>query len=163
MKRMLVVFGTRPEAIKTPPMVFALRKHRGFDLRACVPAQHRQMLDQVLELFGIQPDLGFDLVRAGQSPAPVTSGSLEGIGTVDDESAPDLALVHGATTTIVGASLAAFYRRFRSGTWRRACARDESRHAAPRSGFEMLVQYKKGIGADRDVEGGWVLTGVLRF
>lgn len=111
MKRVLVVFGTRPEAIKMAPVVFALRERTGFEVGVCVTAQHRQMLDQVLELFAIEPDFDLNLMRAGQSLTAITSGILEGLGTVYDEYQPDIVLVHGDTTTTLGATLAAFYRR----------------------------------------------------
>ncbi|HTH77084.1 MAG TPA: UDP-N-acetylglucosamine 2-epimerase (non-hydrolyzing) [Trinickia sp.] len=110
MKKVLTVFGTRPEAIKMAPLVKALAEEDGIDAKVCVTAQHRQMLDQVLELFGITPDFDLDLMREGQTLGDLTSGILQSIGTVYDEWQPDAVLVHGDTTTTLAASLAAFYR-----------------------------------------------------
>ena len=105
------VFGTRPEAIKMAPVVLALREDPDLDLRVCVTAQHRQMLDQVLELFGIVPDVDLDLMRPGQTLADITSRVLQGLGPVFEQMNPALVLVHGDTTTTMAASLAAFYAR----------------------------------------------------
>lgn len=110
MKKVLTVFGTRPEAIKMAPLVKALAEDDGVDAKVCVTAQHRQMLDQVLELFGIAPDFDLDLMREGQTLGDLTSGILQSIGKVYDEWQPDAVLVHGDTTTTLAASLAAFYR-----------------------------------------------------
>src|SRR5262245_50838831 len=99
MKKVLTVFGTRPEAIKMAPVVHALRAHRGLESRVCVTAQHRQMLDQVLKLFGIAPDFDLDVMRAGQSLTSITTGILTGINDVFDRFTPDAVLVHGDTTT----------------------------------------------------------------
>ncbi len=111
MRKILVVFGTRPEAIKMAPVVFALEDRPEFDVAVCVTAQHREMLDQVLELFGIVPEFDLNLMSAGQSLTSITTRILEGMGTVFDAFAPDAVLVHGDTTTTLAASLAAFYRR----------------------------------------------------
>lgn len=108
--KVLTVFGTRPEAIKMAPLVHVLARRKGFDARVCVTAQHRQMLDQVLELFDIVPDFDLDLMREGQTLGDLTSGILQSIGTVYDRWQPDAVLVHGDTTTTLAASLAAFYR-----------------------------------------------------
>ncbi|MEB3187440.1 MAG: UDP-N-acetylglucosamine 2-epimerase (non-hydrolyzing) [bacterium] len=105
------VFGTRPEAIKMAPVVLALREDPDFDLKVCVTAQHRQMLDQVLDLFGIVPDADLDLMRPGQTLADITSRVLQGLGPVFEVMKPSLVLVHGDTTTTMAASLAAFYGR----------------------------------------------------
>ena len=112
MKHALVVFGTRPEAIKMAPVVAALRA-RGDALRTtvCVTAQHREMLDQVLSLFGIVPEVDLDLMKADQSLADLTAAVLRSVDDVLRERQPDVVLVHGDTTTALGASLAAFYRR----------------------------------------------------
>ena len=111
MKKILIVFGTRPEAIKMAPLVHALRGCDKFETRVCVTAQHRQMLDQVLHLFGIVPDFDLDLMRAGQSLDDITVKILGGMGRVFDEFRPDAVLVHGDTTTTLATSLAAFYRK----------------------------------------------------
>lgn len=110
MKKILTVFGTRPEAIKMAPLVKALADEEGIDAKVCVTAQHRQMLDQVLDLFEIVPDFDLDLMREGQTLGDLTSGILQSIGTVYDKWQPDAVLVHGDTTTTLAASLGAFYR-----------------------------------------------------
>lgn len=110
MKRILTVFGTRPEAIKMAPLVRALALHPDVESKVCVTAQHRQMLDQVLSLFEIEPDFDLDLMRKNQTLTDLTSGILQGIDSVYQEWQPDTVLVHGDTTTTLAASLAAFYR-----------------------------------------------------
>ena len=110
-KTVLAVFGTRPEAIKMAPVVKELARSPRLRVRICVTAQHRQMLDQVLELFGIAPDHDLNLMKPNQTLDAVTAGVLSGIGGVLDEERPDLVLVHGDTTTTLAASLATFYRR----------------------------------------------------
>ena len=111
-KKILTIFGTRPEAVKMAPVVQALGERQArFECRVCVTAQHRQMLDQVLELFAIKPDFDLDLMLPGQSLAGLTSSALQGIDRVLAEYAPDLVLVHGDTATTLAASLAAYYRR----------------------------------------------------
>lgn len=107
--RVLSVFGTRPEAIKMAPLVLALAKSEGFDSRVCVTAQHRQMLDQVLDLFGITPDHDLDIMQQGQDLFDVTARSLLGLRDVLRSDRPDLVLVQGDTTTCFTAALAAFY------------------------------------------------------
>lgn len=109
MKRVLVVFGTRPEAIKMAPVVEALQRENQFETKVCVTAQHREMLDQVLALFRIVPDFDLDLMRAGQDLTDVTTGVLAGLRGIMRQWTPDLVLVHGDTTTTFTASLAAFY------------------------------------------------------
>ena len=109
-RKILLVFGTRPEAIKMAPVVRELRKYpEQFQVRVCVTAQHREMLDQVLEIFGIETDHDLDLMRPGQDLYEVTAGVLLGMRGVIAEARPDLVLVHGDTTTTMAASLAAFY------------------------------------------------------
>ena len=102
--KVLTVFGTRPEAIKMAPVAKALAAATDIEARVCVTAQHRGMLDQVLQLFGIVPDHDLDLMRPGQDLTGVTCGVLEGYR-------PDLVLVHGDTTTTLATSLAAYYAR----------------------------------------------------
>jgi UDP-N-acetylglucosamine 2-epimerase (non-hydrolysing) len=107
-----VVFGTRPEAIKLAPVVARLRELcPAVSTELCVTAQHRQMLDQVLELFAIVPDYDLNLMREGQSLVDVTNGVMAGVHEVIRQSSPDLVIVHGDTTTTFAASLAAFYQR----------------------------------------------------
>lgn len=109
--KVLLVFGTRPEAIKMAPVVKALQADPGIDARVCVTAQHREMLDQVLNLFEISPDYDLDLMKPGQGLFEVTTGALLGLKDVLTDAAPDLVLVHGDTTTTLAASLASYYHR----------------------------------------------------
>lgn len=114
-KKVLLVFGTRPEAIKMAPLVKVLQANPAFDARVCVTAQHRQMLDQVLELFDIQPGFDLNLMKPGQDLTDITTGVLQGLKTVFAQWMPDVVLVHGDTSTTFGASLAAFYQRISVG------------------------------------------------
>jgi len=107
--RVMTVFGTRPEAIKMAPVVLGLSRQVGIDSKVCVTAQHREMLDQVLELFRIRPDYDLDLMQNGQDLFDVTSRSLLGLRDVFRKEKPDVVLVHGDTTTCFTAALAAFY------------------------------------------------------
>ena len=109
--KVLSVFGTRPEAIKMAPVVVALRSDQRIESRVCVTAQHRSMLDQVLELFKITPQYDLDLMRPGQTLGGITTAVLTGMERVFEDFQPDLILVHGDTTTTLSASLAAFYRQ----------------------------------------------------
>jgi UDP-N-acetylglucosamine 2-epimerase (non-hydrolysing) len=109
MKKILLVFGTRPEAIKMAPLVKALQKESIFETKVCVTAQHREMLDQVLEIFEIVPDYDLDIMKSGQDLYDVTSNVLFGLKNVLTDFTPDLVLVHGDTTTSSASALAAFY------------------------------------------------------
>jgi UDP-N-acetylglucosamine 2-epimerase (non-hydrolysing) len=114
--RVLSVFGTRPEAIKMAPLVKELAKYpQEIDSKVAVTAQHREMLDQVLELFQIIPDYDLDIMEQKQTLTQITTRALEGLGKVYQEAEPDLVLVHGDTTTTFVASLAAFYRQIKVG------------------------------------------------
>lgn len=115
MKKILTVFGTRPEAIKMAPLVHALAEDDRFDARVCVTAQHREMLDQVLELFEIVPDYDLDIMKAGQELDDVTTEILNGTKLVLKDFKPDLILVHGDTATTFAASLAAYYQQIKVG------------------------------------------------
>lgn len=116
MKKVLFIFGTRPEAIKMAPVIKELQKHPShFAVSVCVTAQHRQMLDQVLELFEIVPDFDLDIMKPGQSLTDVTCNVLQGLAPVLEKSKPDLVLVHGDTTTTMAASLAAYYQKIAVG------------------------------------------------
>jgi UDP-N-acetylglucosamine 2-epimerase len=110
-KRVLTVFGTRPEAIKMAPIVRRLGAAYGVESKVCVTAQHRQMLDQVLDLFSIRPDYDLDLMRDGQNLTYVTTAVLEGLVDVYRDARPDWVVVQGDTTTTFAASLAAFYAK----------------------------------------------------
>ncbi|WAH51082.1 UDP-N-acetylglucosamine 2-epimerase (non-hydrolyzing) [Pseudescherichia vulneris] len=109
--KVLTVFGTRPEAIKMAPLVHALAKDPYFDAKVCVTAQHREMLDQVLNLFSIVPDYDLDIMQPGQGLTEITCRILEGLKPILESFKPDVVLVHGDTTTTIAASLAAFYQR----------------------------------------------------
>lgn len=109
--RTLTVFGTRPEAIKLAPVVLALNQTAGVENVTCVTAQHRQMLDQVLNTFEIVPDHDLNIMRPGQDLSHVTTSVLEGVGGVIDRVKPDWVIVQGDTTTAFAAALAAFYRK----------------------------------------------------
>ncbi|ENB4712739.1 UDP-N-acetylglucosamine 2-epimerase (non-hydrolyzing) [Yersinia enterocolitica] len=109
--KVLTVFGTRPEAIKMAPLVHALAQDEAFESRVCVTAQHREMLDQVLRLFEIQPDYDLNIMKPGQGLTEITCRILEGLKPVLAEFKPDVILVHGDTTTTLSTSLAAFYHR----------------------------------------------------
>lgn len=109
--KILVVFGTRPEAIKMAPVVKALLAEPKIETRVCVTAQHREMLDQVLSLFEIEPDFDLDLMKPGQGLHEITSGALLGLKDVLAKMKPDLVLVHGDTTTTFASSLAAYYEQ----------------------------------------------------
>ena len=111
MKKILLVFGTRPEAIKMAPLVKTLQAHKAFEVKVCVTAQHRHMLDQVLQLFDMQPDFDLNLMRPVQDLSDITSGVLLGLKPVLTQWRPDAVLVHGDTSTSFAASLAAFYQR----------------------------------------------------
>ena len=109
--KVMSVFGTRPEAIKMAPVVKALQAADEIESIVAATAQHREMLDQVLELFAIKPDFDLDLMKPGQDLTGITCGVLQGIGAVLEEQKPDLVLVHGDTTTTLAASLAAYYQK----------------------------------------------------
>jgi UDP-N-acetylglucosamine 2-epimerase (non-hydrolysing) len=111
MKKVIAIFGTRPEAIKMAPVITELKKSRDLDLRVCVTAQHRGILDQVLALFAITPDYDLDLMLPNQTLDQLTAKLLIGVGQVLDLEKPDLVLVHGDTSTTLASSLAAFYRK----------------------------------------------------
>lgn len=110
MKKIAVIFGTRPEAIKMAPLIQELKKHpNNFITKVCVTAQHRQMLDQVLSFFEIKPDFDLNLMRPGQNLYQLTADVIVGLKPVLEEFKPDVVLVHGDTTTSTAAALAAFY------------------------------------------------------
>ena len=112
MKKILLVFGTRPEAIKMAPLVHEFKKYpTDFQTIVCVTGQHREMLDQVLELFQIVPDYDLNIMKQGQDLYDVTARVLVGMRDVLKEAQPDVVLVHGDTTTSTAAALAAFYQQ----------------------------------------------------
>lgn len=112
MKKLLFVFGTRPEAIKMAPLVLAFQRHKeAFHAQVCVTGQHREMLDQVLSIFDIHPDFDLNIMKPGQDLYDVTCAVLTGMRNVLEQSKPDYVLVHGDTTTSVAAALASFYKQ----------------------------------------------------
>lgn len=115
MKKILMVFGTRPEAIKMAPVYHALKKTIGLDVRVAVTAQHREMLDLVLKLFSIEPDYDLNIMKPGQGLTGITGAVLDGLEPILQQFAPDLVLVHGDTTTTLSASLAAYYKQITVG------------------------------------------------
>ena len=109
-KKVMLVFGTRPEAIKMCPLVNELQKHmKEFETIVCVTGQHREMLDQVLKIFEVTPDYDLNIMKQGQDLTDVTARVLTGMRDVFKECRPDVVLVHGDTTTSTAAALAAFY------------------------------------------------------
>jgi len=115
-KKVLLVFGTRPEAIKMAPLVKEFQKSTNdFETKVCVTAQHREMLDQVLDLFEIVPDYDLNLMKPGQDLYDITSNVLLGMKEVLSDFKPDIVLVHGDTTTTSAASLSAFYQQIKIG------------------------------------------------
>lgn len=111
MIKVMSIFGTRPEAIKMAPLVKELEKRKEIESVVCVTAQHRQMLDQVLETFDIKPDYDLNIMKQGQTLAEVTTRALIGLESVIKEVKPDIVLVHGDTTTTFAGALAAFYNQ----------------------------------------------------
>lgn len=109
--KVLSVFGTRPEAIKMCPLVLELQKTEGIESIVCVTGQHRQMLDQVLDVFGIHPEYDLNIMKARQTLASITTAVVEGLGEVIDQCHPAIVLVHGDTTTSFAAALGAFYKQ----------------------------------------------------
>ena len=109
MKKIMTIFGTRPEAIKMAPLVLEMKKDESIEPIVVVTAQHREMLDQVLETFNITPDYDLNIMKAGQTLSEVTGRVLNGLESVIKEVKPDMILVHGDTTTTFAGSLAAFY------------------------------------------------------
>ena len=111
MIKVLSIFGTRPEAIKMAPLVKELEKRKEIESIVCVTAQHREMLDQVLETFDIKPDYDLNIMKSGQTLGDITTRALTGLEKVIKECKPDIVLVHGDTTTTFAGALAAFYNQ----------------------------------------------------
>ena len=111
MKKVILVFGTRPEAIKMAPLVKKFQENTDFQTIVCVTAQHREMLDQVLDIFEIKPDYDLNIMKQGQDLYDITSRVMLGLRDVLNEANPDIVLVHGDTTTSMAAALAAFYKQ----------------------------------------------------
>lgn len=115
MKKILLVFGTRPEAIKMAPLIKAFQKESSIITKVCITAQHREMLDQVLEIFDIKPDYDLNLMKPGQDLYDITSNVLLEMKKVFNKFTPDIVFVHGDTTTTSVTSLAAFYQKIKIG------------------------------------------------
>lgn len=113
--KVMSVFGTRPEAIKMAPLVKELMKNEHIESIVCVTAQHREMLDQVLEIFDLKPNYDLNIMRERQTLSGITTRALEGLGEVMSEAKPDLVLVHGDTTTTFAGALAGFYNQIKVG------------------------------------------------
>ena len=113
--KVLFVFGTRPEGIKMAPIIKEIQKRDKFECYTCVTGQHREMLDQVLEIFDIEPDYDLNIFKKGQSLTDVTTKTLEGLENILDDLKPDILLVQGDTTTVFAAALAAFYKKIKIG------------------------------------------------
>ena len=111
MKKIMTVFGTRPEAIKICPLVNEMKKREGLEVSVCVTAQHRQMLDQVLKAFDVAPDHDLNLMKERQTLFDITAGILNGMRGVLEKEKPEIVLVHGDTTTTFAAALACFYQQ----------------------------------------------------
>lgn len=109
--KILTVFGTRPEAIKMAPLALALAADERFDAKVCVTGQHREMLDQVLDLFDIQPEFDLNIMKPGQDLTDVSTAILQGMKNVFSDFKPDMVLVHGDTATTFATSLAAYYQQ----------------------------------------------------
>ena len=110
-KKVMCVFGTRPEAIKICPLVLEMKKRPSLEVVVCVTAQHRQMLDQVLTTFGVVPDYDLNIMKDRQTLFDITTGVLNGIKEVLEKERPDVVLVHGDTSTTFVTALACFYLR----------------------------------------------------
>lgn len=121
MIKVMTIFGTRPEAIKMAPVVKELLKRPGIDTKVCLTAQHREMLDQVVDLFHLPVDYDLDIMKSGQSLYDITARVLRGLEDVLKKEKPDYVLVHGDTTTTFTAALAAFISRSRSVMSKQAC------------------------------------------
>lgn len=113
--KVLTIFGTRPEAIKMAPLVKELEKREEIESRVCVTAQHREMLDQVLDIFNVKPDFDLDIMKERQTLSGITTRILTGIEEVFSKANPDIVLVHGDTTTTFAGALAAFYHKIKIG------------------------------------------------
>ena len=109
--KVMTIFGTRPEAIKMAPLVKELEKRNEIESIVCVTAQHREMLDQVLEVFNIKPDYDLNIMKQGQTLSQITSRVLMGLEEIMKKERPNIVLVHGDTTTTFAGALAAFYNQ----------------------------------------------------
>ena len=130
--KVMSVFGTRPEAIKMAPVVHALAEAPGIESSVCVTGQHRSMLDQVLGVFGITPDIDLNIMRPNQSLFDVTQDVMRGMERVLTDEAPDLVLVHGDTTSAMAAALACFYKQVPVGHVEAGLRSGDMHHPGPK-------------------------------
>lgn len=179
MKKVLIAIGTRPEAIKMAPLILALKEDSKFQLKVCITSQHREMLDQVLNLFEINADYDLDIMKSSQSLNDITSSVLIGLKPILEEFIPDIVLVHGDTSTTFAASLAAYYQQIPIGhveaglrtqniysPWpeeanRKLTAAIAKYHFAPTSGAKENL-LKEGINAnDITITGNTVIDSLM--
>ena len=113
--KIMLVFGTRPEAIKMCPLVLELQKHKEFECIVCLTGQHKEMLEQVMKAFGVESDYNLGIMRQQQTLTTITTGVLQGLEPILKAEKPDMVLVHGDTTTSFAAGLAAFYQQIAVG------------------------------------------------
>lgn len=139
MKKILVVFGTRPEAIKMAPIINELRNRIGVNVRTAVTGQHRQMLDQVLNIFSIKPHYDLNLMKANQNLNEVSSDMIRGLGQVIHDFAPNLVLVHGDTATALSASIAAYYSKTLIGHVEAGLRTNDIRSPWPEEGNRAMI------------------------
>ena len=140
-RRVSVILGTRPEAVKLAPVILALRADQAFECHVCVTAQHREMLDQVLTVFGIVPDTDLDLMRAEQTLTDLTCRALHAIDEYLIAQKPDLVLVQGDTTTVFAAALASFYREIKVGHVEAGLRTGNLRSPWPEEGNRVLTTH----------------------
>ena len=113
MKKIMLVFGTRPEAIKLGPLVLELQTKKELQTLVCVTGQHREMLDSVLRIFKVEPEYDLAVMKPGQTLFDITCSVITGMRAILEKAAPDLVLVHGDTTTAFASALACYYEKFR--------------------------------------------------
>lgn len=138
-RKVIVVFGTRPEAIKLFPVIHALRAHGHIDIRVCVTAQHRDLLDQVLDIAGIVPDIDLNVMQENQSLDALTARLITALGEVFDRERPDRVLVHGDTLTTMVSSLSAYYRKIPVGHVEAGLRSGDIYHPWPEEVNRMIV------------------------
>ncbi len=140
-KRIMLVFGTRPEAIKLVPVILALRKKNGLVPVVCVTAQHREIMDEVLNIFGIKSDIDLNIMQPKQSLFDVTIRTLDGLKKVFDKCKPDMVLVQGDTTSAFAAALAAFYCRIPVGHVEAGLRTYDFGHPYPEEANRLLIDH----------------------
>lgn len=138
-KKILLVFGTRPEAIKMAPLVIELKKQSSLDIKICVTGQHREMLDQVLDLFQLKPDFDLNVMKSQQTLSSISISILEGLNSVFNEFIPDWVLVHGDTATTFSAALASYYNQIKVGHVEAGLRTGDIRSPWPEEGNRKLT------------------------